>query len=145
MPSYMLPSVFIALDALPHTPNGKVSRSALPAPDPIRPELVQPYQAARTPVEATLAEIWAEVLHLDRVGTHDDFLELGGHSLAASQIISRAITAFGFELSVRALFEAPTIADMALVVTQGRAKQADQKTIERILTDVERISDGTPR
>ena len=144
MPNYMLPSAFMALDALPVTPNGKVNRLALPEPDPTRPALAQPYQSARTPVEAALTEIWAEVLHLERVGVHDDFLELGGHSLAASQVISRAITAFGFELSVQELFEAPTVADMALVVVQGRAEQTDQKKIERILSDIEQISEGRP-
>ena len=144
MPNYMLPSVFMALDTLPLTPNGKVDRLALPEPDPTRPALAQPYQVARTPAEVALAEIWADVLHIDRVGAHDDFLELGGHSLAASQIISRAITAFGFELSVQELFGAPTVADMALVVIQGRAKQTEQKKIERILSDVEQISDGRP-
>lgn len=140
MPNYMLPSVFTALDALPRTPNGKVNRLALPEPDATRPALAQHYQAARTPVEAELAEIWAEVLNLDRVGVHDDFLELGGHSLAASKIISRAITAFGFELSVQELFGAPTVADMALVLIQGRAAQTDQKRVERLLSEVEQIS-----
>ncbi len=140
MPNYMLPSVFTALDALPRTPNGKVNRLALPEPDAARPALAQQYQAPRTPVEAELTEIWKEVLLLERVGIHDDFLELGGHSLAASQIISRAITAFGFELSVQELFGAPTVADMALVVIQGRAAQTDQKRIERLLSEVEQIS-----
>ena len=89
LPEYMVPSAFVFLDTLPLTPNGKVDRKALPAPDQNRPEAEESYVAPRTPVEELLAEIWAEVLKLDKVGVHDNFFELGGHSLLATQVISR--------------------------------------------------------
>ena len=92
---FAMPSAFVMLDALPVLPNGKVDRSALPAPGPARPELETPLVPPRTPVEETLAEIWVEVLGVDRVGILDNFLELGGNSLQASRIAVRVIRAFG--------------------------------------------------
>jgi acyl carrier protein len=97
------------------TPNGKVDRMALPAPENdavIRAEYVAP----RSPTEAVLASIWCEVLRLDRVGIDDDFFELGGHSLLAMRVMSRMRDSFQVELSLRALFEAPTVAQIAMVV-----------------------------
>lgn len=73
LPEYMIPSIFVLLDSLPLTPNGKVDRKALPAPDQSRPELESRFVAPRTPVEDILAQIWTEVLKLDKIGIHDDF------------------------------------------------------------------------
>jgi acyl-coenzyme A synthetase/AMP-(fatty) acid ligase len=92
LPDYMVPSAFVFLDRLPLTHNGKIDRKALPVPDQCRPELEEIYVAPRTPVEEMIAEIWAEVLKLDRVGVHDNFFDLGGHSLLATQIISKVLT-----------------------------------------------------
>ncbi|HVR95371.1 MAG TPA: amino acid adenylation domain-containing protein, partial [Thermoanaerobaculia bacterium] len=112
LPEYMLPSAFVVLDALPLTPNGKVDRRALPAST--APErTVSAGGEARDPVEELLAGIWAEVLGLDRVGVEESFFELGGHSLLATQVVSRVRTVLGVELPVRALFEAPTVAELA--------------------------------
>src|SRR5688572_30251305 len=111
LPQYMLPAHFIQLEQLPLNPNGKVDRKALPAPDMLRSEVG--YVVPRTPIEETLAGIWAEVLKLDRVGIHDNFFELGGHSLLVTQVISRVRTAFQIELPLRDLFEATTLADLA--------------------------------
>jgi hypothetical protein len=83
LPDHMVPSAFVRLEALPLTPNGKVDRRALPVPDSTRADLEEDFVAPRTPVEKMLAEIWAEVLGVERVGIHDKFLELGGHSLLA--------------------------------------------------------------
>ncbi|HEX2081440.1 MAG TPA: amino acid adenylation domain-containing protein, partial [Longimicrobium sp.] len=110
LPEYMAPSAFVALDALPLTPNGKVDRAALPAPEQ---GADAPAAAPRTPVEEVVAGIWAEVLHRDRVGIEDNFFALGGHSLLATRVLSRVRGALGAELSVRALFEAPTVAELA--------------------------------
>jgi amino acid adenylation domain-containing protein len=109
LPDYMLPSAFVAVDALPLSPNGKVDRAALPAPDAAAEEFVAP----RTPVEEMLAASWAELLGRDRVGVTENFFALGGHSLLATRAVSRVRTMLGVELSVRALFEAPTVAELA--------------------------------
>uniref|UniRef100_A0ACD5GVY6 Non-ribosomal peptide synthetase n=1 Tax=Desertifilum tharense IPPAS B-1220 TaxID=1781255 RepID=A0ACD5GVY6_9CYAN len=113
LPKYMVPAVFIQLEALPLNPNGKVDRQALPSPDFTRPELAGTYVAPRGPVEMQLAEIFAEVLQVERVGVNDDFFELGGHSLLATQLISRLLQRFAVELAVLDLFEAPTVAGLA--------------------------------
>jgi amino acid adenylation domain-containing protein len=113
LPDYMIPSAFVTLDALPLTPNGKVDRRALPAPEPIQPDRQAAYVAPRTPTETLLANIWAEVLGLERVGIHDHFFELGGHSLLALQVVSRIRQAAGVEAPLQAIFTTPTIAALA--------------------------------
>ncbi|WPB76076.1 amino acid adenylation domain-containing protein [Archangium violaceum] len=122
LPEYMVPSAFVALEALPLNANGKVDRKALPAPEPLADE--REHVAPRTPVEEKLAAIWSEVLHVEPVGIHDDFFELGGHSLLATQVSSRIAAQFGVELPLRELFLAPTLADLAerleLALRSGR-------------------------
>jgi amino acid adenylation domain-containing protein len=113
LPAYMVPSAFVALDALPLTPSGKVNRRALPAPDLARPELDTTYAAPRNPTEEMLAGIWSQVLHLERVGIHDNFFDLGGHSLLATQVMSRVRDIFLVELPLRTLFESPTVAGLS--------------------------------
>ena len=103
LPSFMVPSAFVVLDALPRTPNGKVDRSALPAPGRGRPELEGAFVAPRSSTEEELVLIWTETLGLDRVGVHDNFLELGGHSLLAAQLVSRVLKSFRVELPLRSL------------------------------------------
>ena len=90
----MVPSAYVFLDSLPTLPNARLDRRALPAPGSARPELENAFSSHRTPVEEGLVKIWAEVLGLDQVGIFDDFLELGGDSLLASQVISRVIRTF---------------------------------------------------
>ena len=114
LPDYMVPAVFVRLDAMPVAPNGKVNRRILPDPGHDRPDLDQPYVPPRTPFEQTITEIWAAVLGIDRVGIHDNFLELGGNSLMAGQILARIGEAFQAELPLRMLFDEPTVAEMAL-------------------------------
>jgi amino acid adenylation domain-containing protein len=112
LPDYMIPAHFVKLDALPLTPNGKVDRKALPEPDQIAVD-AESFVLPRTPVEETLARIWAEVLEVERVSATDNFFELGGHSLLATQIASRMQVAFGVEIPVRRLFELPTLDTLA--------------------------------
>jgi amino acid adenylation domain-containing protein len=111
LPEYMVPSAFVALDALPQTPNGKLDRRALPAPDAPAADADR-YVEPRTREEALVARIWAEVLGVERVGAHDDFFALGGHSLLATRVLSRLRTA-GVELPLRVLFERSTVASLA--------------------------------
>jgi acyl carrier protein len=103
----------VVLDALPLTPNGKVDRKALPAPDATGVQ-EESYIAPRTPIEEGLAEIWCAVLHVERIGVHDNFFELGGHSLLATQVMSRVRNTFQVDLPLHELFDAPTIAGLAV-------------------------------
>ena len=141
LPGYMVPASFVMLDSLPLTPTGKVDRRMLPDPGPGRPELDNPCLAPRTPVETKLAGIWTDVLGIDMVGIHDDFLDLGGHSLLATKLLSRVIETFQVEMPLRLLLEAPTIAEMAVVITQHQAEQADPDTVARLLTEVEAMAE----
>jgi amino acid adenylation domain-containing protein len=145
LPTYMIPSTFVMLDHLPLTPNGKLDRRALPAPDRVRPALDNPYVAPRTPMEETLAEIWARVLDLDQIGINDNFFELGGHSLLATQVISRVINTFRVKVPLRSLFQAPTVADMAVVIVQNQVEKAESKDIDHMLTELETLSDEEAR
>ncbi|HEV3048933.1 MAG TPA: AMP-binding protein, partial [Longimicrobium sp.] len=114
LPEYMVPSAFVALDALPLTANGKLDRKALPAPEGDAYGR-RSYEAPLGEVEAALAEIWGEVLSVERVGRWDHFFELGGHSLLAIKLIGRMRRA-GLHTDVRALFTTPVLAELALVV-----------------------------
>lgn len=119
LPDYMIPSVFVFLDALPLTPNGKIDRRALPAPGLERPRLQMQYVAPRTPVEELLAGIWSDLLELEHIGIHDNFFHSGGHSLLGTQLISRVSQAFGVHLPLRALFDRPTVAGLAELIANN--------------------------
>ena len=113
LPDYMIPSTLVVMENLPLTPNGKVDRNSLPAPDHLRPELQNAFAAPHTQTEQIVANIFSEVLGLDRVGSNDNFFGLGGHSLLATQVVSRLRKAFDMEIAVRWIFEAPTVAELA--------------------------------
>src|SRR6266542_2561781 len=123
LPEYLVPSAFMALDEFPLTPNGKVDRRALPAPESPRRESDENYQAPRNPVEEILAGIWSEVLRLERLGTHDNFFELGGDSILSIQIIARARQA-GLDLTPKHIFQHQTIAQLAQVITAASEQRA---------------------
>jgi natural product biosynthesis luciferase-like monooxygenase protein/amino acid adenylation domain-containing protein/FkbM family methyltransferase len=123
LPAYMLPSAFVVLDHLPLTPNGKLDPAALPAPEDQRSAQDAAYTAPRSAAEHTLAMIWQALLQVERVGIHDSFFALGGHSLLVMQLMARIRAAFEVELPVRCLFETPTIAGLALVVEQAVQQQ----------------------
>jgi amino acid adenylation domain-containing protein/non-ribosomal peptide synthase protein (TIGR01720 family) len=128
LPDYMVPSTFVTLDALPLTPNGKVDRSKLPAPDT---DLIlaadTAFVAPRTPVEEILAEIWATVLRVKRLGIHDNFFELGGDSILSIQIIARAAQQ-NIKLKPNDIFRYPTVAALAGVATVGNLEIEAQQT-----------------
>ena len=118
LPDFMIPAAFVALESMPLTASGKVDRKALPTgpasgcPEQ-RPELQVAYVAPRNETESGLAEIWQEVLHVDRVGIHDNFFALGGHSLLATQVVSRIARRWHADLPLREMFQSPTIAELA--------------------------------
>lgn len=118
LPEHMVPSAFVILAEFPLTPNGKIDRKKLPAPDLGRPDLEKAFVAPRNPAEESLARMWSEVLRVDRVGIYDNFFALGGHSLLATQVISRIRTHFRKEIPLRSLFEAPTVAELSVAIEQ---------------------------
>jgi acyl-CoA synthetase (AMP-forming)/AMP-acid ligase II len=111
LPEYMVPGAFVVLEALPLTPNGKLDRKALPAPE--HAAGADRYVAPRTPVEEVLAGIWAEVLGVERVGVHDSFFDLGGHSLLFMRLLARIQATFDLEISIRTVFSIPMLEAMA--------------------------------
>jgi len=112
LPEYMIPSAFVVLKALPLTPNGKIDRQALPAPS-IAANFTDTFVGPRTPGEEILAGIWSQLLNLKKVGIHDNFFDLGGHSLLITQLLAQVRESFQVELPLRVLFEAPTVAGLA--------------------------------
>ncbi|WP_446033163.1 amino acid adenylation domain-containing protein [Pseudomonas frederiksbergensis] len=117
LPDYMVPAAYVHLDTLPLTPNGKLDRKALPAPD-LDAVITRGYEAPIGETETTLAQIWSDVLNVERIGRHDHFFELGGHSLLAVSLIERMRQA-GLSTDVRALFSQPTLAALAAAVGSG--------------------------
>jgi amino acid adenylation domain-containing protein/non-ribosomal peptide synthase protein (TIGR01720 family) len=128
LPEYMLPSVFVTVEAMPLTLNGKVDRRALPEPGHDRPELEGRYVAPRTAVEEALAGIWSEVLAVEEVGVYDNFFELGGDSILTIQIVSKAGHT-GLNFAPRELFQHQTIAELAKVVKLSTAIEVEQKPV----------------
>jgi amino acid adenylation domain-containing protein len=113
LPDYMIPSMFVFLGSLPVTPNGKLDRNTLPPPGRERPLLDQGFVEPRTEIEELIAQVWREILKLDKIGVHDNFFEHGGHSLLATRVIARLRSSFHVDIALRKLFELPTVAGLA--------------------------------
>ena len=124
LPEAMVPSAFVVLEELPLSPNGKLDRKALPAPAPTLSAAEGSFAPPQGPIEELVAEIWAGVLRVERVGARDDFFDLGGHSLLATQVTSRVRSVLGVELPLRALFEDPTVAALARRIERERSSGA---------------------
>ena len=129
LPDYMVPSALVALETLPLTPNGKVDRKALPEPGAVAAPTAG--RAPRTPLEQTLAFVFADVLGLDSIGIDDDFFMLGGHSLLATRVIGRLRSMLEREVPIRALFEAPTVAGLALKIGGAAAARPPLHPVPR--------------
>ena len=119
----MVPSAFVVLEAMPLGSNGKLDRRALPPPGP-HSETQRTFVVPRSPLEQTLAAIWAQILGVEPVGAEDNFFELGGHSLLAMRLISQVREILAVELSLRNVFENPTLSELAAAATRIRGHEA---------------------
>jgi acyl-coenzyme A synthetase/AMP-(fatty) acid ligase len=115
LPEYMIPSAFVQIESIPLTPNGKLDRKALPAPD-AEAYGHAAYEAPQGEIEAAIAQLWQELLQVDRVGRHDNFFESGGHSLLAMQFMSQIQATLALQLHLKTLFECPTVERFAASV-----------------------------
>lgn len=131
LPEFMVPNQWVALDAFPLTPHGKVNHRALPDPTSERPELEDRYQAPRTPGEQLLAELWSTVLGTDRVGIEDNFFDLGGTSISVIQL-SGACRRAGVEISPRDVFEQPTVRGQAMRAIERSRDDADAPVLDTV-------------
>jgi amino acid adenylation domain-containing protein len=138
LPDYMMPSAFVYLDELPLTPNAKVDRKALPAPETDLTAAAT-YIAPRTQVEEMLCAIWSKVLGVEGIGVNVSFFEVGGHSLKATQVISRIRESFQVELPLRAMFESPTIESLTVAI--AKVLFSEESEVANLLNDLEQLSD----
>jgi len=137
LPEYMVPANFVMLQEMPLTANGKINRKALPAPPSDSHVHEELYISPRTDTERSLASIWTDILHVDRVGIQDNFFAMGGHSLLATRAVARIRDTFKMDVPVRAVFEAPTIAKLAGLIDNSRTnrKPSDAPSPESTTTD----------
>jgi amino acid adenylation domain-containing protein len=140
LPEHQIPATFTFLDSLPLTPNGKVDRKALPLPEPQQRRPEAEYVAPTNEVERRLAEIWGEVLRVERVGIHDNFFQLGGHSLLATQVMSRVKEAFQVDVPLKRVFERPAIAELAAAIIEARSAR-DEEARNEALDQIEQMSE----
>ncbi|NJM67006.1 MAG: hypothetical protein HC851_15715, partial [Acaryochloris sp. RU_4_1] len=137
----MIPSAFVLLDTMPLTPNGKVDRRALPIPNKAEFGLDRPFSAPQTVAEEVIANIWKQILNIERVGIHDNFFNLGGHSLLATRVISRLQNDFqADELPLRCLFESPTVAGLVNELTRIWGDRQTVEQIAEVLKSMESLS-----
>jgi amino acid adenylation domain-containing protein len=138
LPEYMIPSAFVTLDALPLTPNGKVDRKRLPEADGARPELEEAYVAPRSELERGIANVWQEVLKVEKVGVHDNFFNLGGHSLLIVQVNSRLHEILRVDVSLVDMFKYPTVNALAEYLSREPAAPAARGNVQTRLETTER-------
>jgi amino acid adenylation domain-containing protein len=141
LPEYMIPSAFVVLEQLPLTPNSKVNRRELQSLEVLRGESADNFVPPRTPVEEALADIWAQVLRMEKVSVNDNFFDLGGHSLLATQVTSRIRDVLNVELHLRSLFESPTVADLSAFIEHSLIAQADEAELAAALEELDQLSD----
>ena len=140
LPEYMIPAVFVRVEALPLTTNGKLDRAALPAPSAQNSLDTTAYRAPESPIEMQMTTILADLLHLDRVGLDDNFFLLGGHSLLGTQLVLRAREKFGVSLTLRDLFAAQTVGKLSSEIERQLIERLDSMSEEeagRMLAQLE--------
>jgi surfactin family lipopeptide synthetase C len=143
LPNYMLPSIFMLLEALPLLPNGKLDRRSLPAPDNLQPELAATYVAPQTELERTIATIWQEVLQITKVGLYDNFFDLGGHSLLMIQVHSKLRQILNRDLSMIEMFKYPTVNSFAKYLSQEKIDALS--SLQKSNDQLEDIKEGRNR
>jgi acyl carrier protein len=141
LPAYMVPSAIVVMDDLPLTTSGKLDRRALPTPAEAHAKGQKDFIGPRTPVEESVADMMCQLLGVERIGINDNFFELGGHSLLATQLLSRVRTILDVEVPLRALFEAPTVAGLALAITQLQVEQGDADEMARMIEEIKHLSE----
>jgi non-ribosomal peptide synthase protein (TIGR01720 family) len=139
LPDYMVPNVFVRLDALPLTPNEKVNKSALPEPQGLRPEMATEYVEPSNEIQHILVEVWQETLAVDKIGINDNFFDLGGDSIICLQVVGR-LKKRGYDIRPRDIFENQTIEELAVIVEKASASKAEQGVVtgQAPLTPVQR-------
>jgi amino acid adenylation domain-containing protein len=137
---HMLPGAYVVLDAFPLTPNGKIDRERLPAPDG-EAVIRQAYEAPQGQVEAAIAAIWAELLKLEQVGRHDNFFELGGYSLLATQFVARLRDENGMDIALAKVFEYPSVAALAEAAVLAELDQYSASDIDDLAASLDQLSD----
>jgi amino acid adenylation domain-containing protein len=145
IPAYMVPASFVQLENLPLTPSGKMNRQALPEPADARLMPEAPFAEPRSAIEKTLAHLWREALGVARVGLHDSFFDLGGHSLVASTIVARMGDVFRIEISLRQFFERSTVAEMADLIQNGLQINPESTELADVLREIESLSEEQAR
>jgi acyl-coenzyme A synthetase/AMP-(fatty) acid ligase/acyl carrier protein len=142
LPAYMVPSRFLFLSEIPVLESGKLDRNSLPSIEDVRPDIDVEYVAPRNPMEETLAQIWCEILQIDRVGIYDNFFDLGGQSLMATQMISRIRTTLGMEIPLHVIFETtPTVEQTAIAIENYQIEQSQPEDLEKLLAEIEAMSE----
>jgi amino acid adenylation domain-containing protein len=134
IPAYMVPTAFVLMDKLPLTPNGKVDRRALPSPDELSTQNTTETETPLNEIESALADIWREVIGLEEVQRGDNFFDLGGHSVLVTQMLTRVRRGFGVELTLRNVFETPSLGELAQLIDQRLAVAPETETQGATLT-----------
>lgn len=137
LPDYMIPSVFVRLDAMPLTSSGKIDRRALPEPNTGSKQVVPP----QTPTETLLASIWQDVLEIEQIGRHDNFFQIGGHSLLATKAVTRIRERFQIKVPLRMLFDLQTLDKLAEAIAIMELEEAESRALDEILSNIDGLSD----
>jgi acyl carrier protein len=137
LPHYMVPFVFVWLDAFPLAPSGKIDRQGLPPPDGHNVERERSYVAPRSSIERQIAMIWSELLERDPIGMYDDFFSLGGHSLLAARVMNRLTQRFGVELPLLTLFEQPTVSGLSQALIASVVSTTNDGELGDLLDELE--------